>query len=181
MNSANAVISTIALAAILISAPLSAEIYKSVDKDGNVTYTDRKLENGEEVNIKRLNRTKAVATPAKSQDDQSNEAEKTQRYSRLKISSPKHDSAIEHGPGDFTVTVQIRPKLANGHKIQLYLDGQAHGEAVAGTSFELSNIFRGTHTLQVKIVDKQGKTLKKSSITDVHVFRPSVLSPGYRG
>mgnify|MGYP000138522185 FL=1 len=161
---------------LLLSNAALAEIYKSVDKDGNVTYTDQAADNSTEVKVKISNSVPAVAapTPAPTVDDE----ETAVRYKTLKIVSPADDSGIEHGPGNFTVKTSIKPALADGHAMQLFIDGAAHGKPSGRTSFKLTNVYRGTHILQVKVLSADGEVIKSSKPSSVHVFRPSVLLPG---
>lgn len=168
------------LALSLLSASLTqAEIYKTVDEHGNVTYSDKADGSQSAVELKPANSVPALVTPAP-RTDANQEAEGPIKYKKLKIVSPADDSAIEHGPGDFTVTSSIKPALVKGHKMQLFIDGQPHGSPSERTSWALKNVYRGTHTLRVKVFNAEGKVVKKSKTSSVHVFRPSVLLPGSR-
>ncbi|MEM8497872.1 MAG: DUF4124 domain-containing protein [Pseudomonadota bacterium] len=170
------------LFALSLSQPTLAEIYKTVDKDGNVIYTDKVPHDNkktEKITLKPSNSVPAIETPAiKLSPDN---PDKPFKYKTLRIVSPEHDSAIEHGPGNFSVTAKIRPTLRSSDSIQLFIDGEPHGKPGNSTSWALKNVFRGTHMLQVKILNERGKTLKKSKKSTVHVFRPSVAHPGNRG
>ncbi len=172
----------IPLLGLAISQNSLAEIYKSVDKDGNVVYTDQAPHGGkktEKITLKPSNSVPAIETPAiKLSPDN---PDKPFKYKTLRIVSPEHDSAIEHGPGNFSVTAKINPNLRNSDSIQLFIDGEPYGQPGSSTSWALTNVFRGTHILQVKVLNARGKTLKKSKKSSIHVFRPSVAHPGNRG
>lgn len=172
----------IPLLSLSLSQPSLAEIYKTVDKDGNVVYTDQAPHGNkktEKVTLKPSNSVPAIETPAIKLSPDS--PDKPFKYKSLRIVSPENDSAIEHGPGNFSVKVKIKPNLSNSHSIQLFIDGEPYGQPGNSTSWALTNVFRGTHILQVKILDARGKTVKKSKKSSVHVFRPSVAHPGNRG
>lgn len=168
---------------LIVCAMAQAEIYKSTDIHGNVTYTDRPGKSAKPVDVRSTNSIPAVKTPKLD----NNEAESplavddTVTYRYVRIVEPADDSGIEHGPGNFTVRASSKPGLAEDHALQLYLDGAAYGKANTSGSFALTNIDRGTHELKVTVVDAAGKPLKSSKPINVHVFRPSVLQPGLSG
>ncbi len=178
----------IALLGLLLSLPSLADIYKTVDKDGNVIYTDQAPvgdKKTEKVTLKPSNSVPAVETPgiklSPTTADTAADPSKPFKYKTVRIVSPENDSAIEHGPGNFSVSATIRPELRNSDTVQLFIDGKPHGKPGKSTTWALKNVFRGTHMLQVKVLNASGKTLKKSKKSSVHVFRPSVAHPGNRG
>lgn len=160
-----------------------ADIYKSTDIHGNVTYTDKPDKSSKPVDVRSTNSIPAVKAPKldKNEAESSLAADDTVNYRSVSIVEPADDSGIEHGPGNFTVRASSKPKLAEDHALQLYLDGAAYGKANTSGSFALTNIDRGTHELRVSVVDSAGKALKNSKPIKVHVFRPSVLQPGLSG
>ncbi len=165
------------------SAAAHAEIYKSTDADGNVTYSDQPDKSAEPVDVRDINAIPAVKTPEpdKKAVDSPSTVQKTVTYRSVRIVEPADDAGIGHGPGDFTVRANSKPKLAKGHVLQLYMDGKAYGDANTTGSFALTNINRGTHKLKVSVINADGKTLKSSKAIKVNVFRPSVLLPHYNG
>ncbi len=169
--------------AVIVCASAQAEIYKSTDIYGNVTYTDKPAKSAKPVDVRSTNSIPTVKAPKvdKSEAESSLAAENTINYRSVRIVEPADDSGIEHGPGNFTVRASSKPKLAEDHALQLYLDGAAYGKANTSGSFALTNIDRGTHELKASVVDSAGKALKNSKLIKVHVFRPSVLQPGLRG
>lgn len=169
---------------LIICAMAQAEIYKSTDSYGNITYTDRPEKNAKPVGVRSTNSIPAVEVQKIDQSDADPalaNAKGAVKYRFVRIIDPADDSGIEHGPGNFTVRASSKPKLAEDHALQLYLDGEAYGKANSSGSFALRNIDRGTHTLTVSVVDAAGKALKRSKPITVHVFRPSVLQPGLSG
>ena len=76
---------------------------------------------------------------------------------------------------------QIRPGLRPGDRVTLALDGRLlAGVSPTGTSFTITPVDRGTHTLMVSIVDADGRGLCQSSAVTVHVRQPSLYSPTRR-
>ena len=80
-------------------------------------------------------------------------------YTDAVIVSPANDTAVRNNAGNLTVRGQVSPKLASGHRVQLLLDGVPQGAPRRTLEFSLENIDRGTHHLQVRIVDSGGQGL----------------------
>lgn len=155
-----------------------AAIYKTVDKDGNVIFTDTRPvdEPSEEVKLRPI--TQMSSTPARRSGSslQGEEGESKNLYSHLEIIEPANDSTVRE-QGNFTVKVVTEPRVLSGHRIRLLLDGDVVGESKRKLSFDLTNVDRGTHTLTVEIVDNRRKVVQSSSSTvHVHrtVYRPAV-------
>ncbi len=168
----------IALASSLLA---QAEVYKSTDANGNVTYTDQPDKNTRPVDVRDTNSIPAVKISEPDKDAAGSPSTETETvtYRSVRVVEPADDSGIPHGPGNFTVSASSKPELAKNHALQLYMDGKAYGEANTTGSFALTNVDRGTHKLNVSVVDAAGKKIKSSKTIKVHVFRPSVLQPAY--
>jgi hypothetical protein len=164
--------------AILFGRPLAAaeEIYRVVDEDGNVAFTDIPPNDADAVvephSIPGTNITSAVSTAPKS-------ADKTDRSDALaayitRIADPASESTIPMGPGDFVVEAEISPRLDSGEQLILLLDGDTVGAPQAVPRWQLSNVFRGAHRLQVVRVSETGAAQSQSSEHAVYVMRPTV-------
>ncbi len=95
------------------------------------------------------------------------------RY-QLQILSPAADEAIRNNAGTVSVTVEAEPALQPGHFYQLLLDGEPFGAPGEQTSFQLSNVDRGTHQLAVAVVDAQERVLQQSESRSFHLIRTSL-------
>lgn len=170
------VIPTVLLLSICFSA--FAQVYKTVDDQGNVTYSDQTQNDSQTMELPRSNTVPAIEVPKKITADESDSPETSILYKSIKITSPADDTGFGHGPGNFTVSISTSPALGKNDKIRLLMDGKTHSEG-SSTEFKLSNITRGSHTLQAVIISSTGKVLKKSRSITVHMMRPSVVSPSY--
>ncbi|WP_257297336.1 DUF4124 domain-containing protein [Endozoicomonas sp. YOMI1] len=145
-------------------------IYKTVDQDGNVIFTDSRPAHqpSEEVKLRPLT---PMSPAPRSNPDSSKPAQKASResYSRLQIIKPANNATVRN-QGNFTVTIATAPKILEGHKVRLLLDGELVGEPRRNLTFELKNVERGTHNLTVEIIDNQAKVIQSSSNT-IHVHR----------
>ncbi|TGN38536.1 DUF4124 domain-containing protein [Marinobacter confluentis] len=163
----------------LLSFPVAAEIYRQVDAQGNVTYTDEPSDQApaETVRIKpvttvTLPKPEAVREPEQLREKVEKEGA---AYSDLRFTAPEDDQAFHSGSGDVAFQVASSPGLKNGHKYEVTLDGQPVGQSTSGT-VSVRNIDRGTHRAGVNIVDSSGVTIKTGDTITFTIHRPSVLN-----
>jgi Domain of unknown function (DUF4124) len=168
---------TLLLAILLLLPQLgTAQIYKTTDGDGNVSYSDTPPANGpsEQVKLRETNSTPApeMAEPAPSYPDPADDAEEGAEYS-VSISSPANETTIPMGPGNFSITAAVEPALSQGALLQLYVDGSPSGNPQSSNGWTLTNVFRGAHDLKVAVVSNRGDPLAESEAVRVYVLRPS--------
>jgi len=165
------------LAALLLLPQLgAAQIYKTVDENGNVSYSDTPPASGPSEQVK-LRETNSAPPPEMPETRtapaaQSGETEKS-AYS-VTISSPPDQTSIPMGPGNFSVSASVEPALGNGALLQLLMDDSPWGQPQSAGNWSLTNVFRGAHDLTVAVVDGEGERLAESKPVRVYVFRPSV-------
>jgi len=97
-------------------------------------------------------------------------------YKKVEILAPANDETIWDNIGTVSVKVGLAPDLqvARGHKVVLSVDGNP-SEGAAATAFTLPNMERGTHSLQVTVVDEGGAALSTSPTVTFHLKKHSVL------
>ncbi|APZ41922.1 hypothetical protein [Acidihalobacter ferrooxydans] len=93
---------------------------------------------------------------------------------KIQILSPQDKQAIRANNGHVTVHLAIRPALAQGQTIRLYVDGQS---AYAGHSLTigLPNLDRGAHHAYAQVVSPGGDVLARSDTVTFYVLRHSIL------
>lgn len=160
----------IALASI--SLVCVAQVYKHVDENGNVTFTDKPPPNSELIEIREPNTLAAPANIEYHTETAPEAAAVAEGYA-VKITSPANETVIPRGPGIFSVSANVAPSLQSGSKLQLLIDGVAEGEPQRSSTWALSNVYRGTRQLEVVVLDDGGKELAKSKAVTIYVFRPS--------
>lgn len=171
----------VVLAATLASTAALAEVYKRVDAQGNVTYSDEPLDGGEAIEVKPVT---TVTLPKADQvreivernkRDKGDKQPPSQLYGKISFQSPEDKSAFHSGSGDVTFAVSSQPALRRGHLFEVSLDGQPIGQNASG-QFSVNNVFRGTHEASVKIVDGQGRIIQSGQSINFTIHRPSVLN-----
>lgn len=163
--------------------PAYAEIYRWVDSDGNVVYSDEPHADAETVDLP----ASTVYTPVEETDslklspDEENTTElnspEIPSY-QLRIITPADDESIWVNNGNVSVTMIVEPDLdtERGDQILVELDGTQVGPAQSETSFQFNNLSRGTHTLAAMVVDSTGTVLTNSSSVTFHLHRTSILN-----
>ena len=167
------------LSGALCLAPAHKTIAQAVctvtDADSTVTFTDTPPLSGdgtvEEHSVQAPNSAKlppttpAPAAPAA--------VKEPARYN-TRIVTPSDNATIPMGPGNFAVQAAWNPSLASGETLQLLLDSEPVGAPQQTTSWQLTNVYRGEHLLQVVRLDESGAQLEASAASTVFVLRPSV-------
>ena len=154
---------------------IAQPMYKVTDADGNVTFTDTpplssdgKIEEHSVHAPNSAKPTEATRAPAESV-----EVEEPIRYD-TRIVTPADNATIPMGPGNFSVQVSLSPRLEAGENLLLLMDGEPVGTPQRIPNWQLSNVYRGEHRLQVLRVDDEGAELDASNISTVFVMRPIV-------
>lgn len=89
-------------------------------------------------------------------------------YRSARIIEPEEGQVIQR-PGTFSVIVDVEPNLRSGHRVQLFLDGEAHRIPNTEGRFSVSSTASGEHTLQVKVIDQGSGVLESSAVRTITV------------
>jgi hypothetical protein len=164
------------LLVLLFSLPMmvAAQVYKSVDENGNMVFSDKPPTDGSSSEKISAGSTNTLAPPPQVHRPAPVIEEKKIEY-KAEIIEPVQDTTIPIGyVGNFLVNAAVTPALPSGASAQLQMDNVAAGGPQSGLSWSLNNTFRGTHTLIVTITDADGSTLAVSDPRTVHVMRASI-------
>ena len=151
------------------------EAYRWVDEDGVVHYSDRPREGAEAIRLPEPNvATIPRRTPRSAQPDEadSEAGEPATGYTSIEIVSPKAEETLWNIEGVLSVSVALQPGLQPGHQVRAYFDGEM--QPVSGTSFQLQEVWRGVHNLQVEVVDGTGKLMIRSRPSRFYVQQNTV-------
>ena len=149
----------------------AAEVYKIVDADGNITYTDQPgASAAERLNLPQINQTTAPAKRAEDKPAAETEANFA-GYSSARISSPEDQAVILHNQVNIIVQLVLEPQLQPGHLVQFSVNGVAQGLPVSATAYQLDNIERGSHRIGVAVVNGRNRTLIVAKPVIVNVKR----------
>lgn len=164
------------LIAIVCALPAGAEVYKVIDKDGRVTYTDDPPQNApyEAVELKPINTQPPVEVQANPRPQaQPNRSDDAPLYA-LNIAAPADGTAVPPGQRDLQIEVQLEPALRGDHRIQFMLNGAPVGEPTTRYQTIIHEIFRGEHSVSAAVLDANGRVIATSPGVTVFVIRPTV-------
>lgn len=157
-------------------AATAAAVYKTVDSEGNVTYTDDASSNGEKVDVKPV---PTITLPKKEQvqevikkNKSGNKKQQSQTYDSVTFDAPANESAFWSGGGAVGFTVSSSPALRKGHQYEVTLDDQPIGQNKSG-QFTVDLVDRGTHEASVNIIGPNGKIIQSGNSISFTVHRPS--------
>lgn len=157
-----------------------SKIYKSTDESGNPVFSDEATEGAEEIRVEEPTTfspdtlTQQYDQFTRSRDeDQDTESS----YKRLAITSPANDQTIRSNPGNFEVNFDVSPSPRAGHTLQLLMDGEVYRQIDGAGPIQLTNVDRGTHKLQLQVVDSDNKVLQKGPAVTIHLLRHSIRHP----
>ncbi len=139
-----------------------AGVYKSVDEDGNIIFTDKPVPGAEEIQVDEVQTIKAPETKPFKYTPRPKPVPDG-GYTGIVITNPSEGQVIRDNTGNVTISVSVAPRLQTnlGDRLILYMDGQAVREGSSG-SFSLENIDRGTHEIYAA-VERDGKKVTSSS------------------
>ena len=162
--------------ALLVSVPaLAQKIYRTVDENGNVVFSDQPPPQGqaaEQVELGELNT--AAPLEVRPRPEPAPEEPEPAPEPGISITSPGDESTIAMGPGNFSVSGRAEPPLGPGERLQLLMDGEAIGPAQASNRWSLEGVLRGPHDLVIRRVTASGKVLAESDSVRIYVLRPSI-------
>jgi len=155
-------------AALAMAGAVFGQAYKWVDEDGLVHYSDRPHEGAERIQLPSSGRsTRSTYTPPTRTQPTANttqpaepEQEKAFSYESITIASPAAEETLWNIEGILNVTINLQPGLEQDHRVRVYFDGTP--QMVDGLSFQIPEVYRGAHNVQVEILDQTGKLMIRS-------------------
>lgn len=152
-----------------------AAIYKWQDENGNTVFSDQPRERAQKVETGTPQTFRPSLAPPPAETPAVTEATGT-LYSGLAIASPANDAAIRDNAGNVTISITITPALdtASGHYLTVMMDGTVVADRVTAASVSLTNVDRGTHSVQAQIRNAAGNVLRTSATSVFHLQRISI-------
>lgn len=153
-----------------------AEMYKWVDADGNITYSDRPQPGASnddevtEVTVPPVNTVPAVDTSVLDKSEETKQDNQPGAES-ISIISPQDDEAIRENAGNVSISVAVEPILVD-ETVAIYLDGNEVSRGQA-TNVYLQNIDRGTHIITAEVISAEGNIVASASPVTFHLLRYS--------
>ena len=169
--------------ALFLPSVAAGDIYRHVDEDGNVSYSDEPRDGGERVNVEDSGssvefRTPDMPEPIRNRDD--SEPDDESRFPNLRIVKPEDEGTVRDNQGLVDVRAAIDTRLPQGYRFTFLLDGSPAAEDTPSPQTQLTGVNRGEHTVQVRIVDPGGTTVAESEAVTFYMHQASRLTGGER-
>jgi Domain of unknown function (DUF4124) len=152
-----------------------AEVYRVINEDGSVSYTDNPPAGDptvESVSLPPINTQPALET--KTVVKKVADKEEFAGYNQISILSPASGTTIPPGHQEIPVEISLEPSLHSGHLIQLMFNGQPYGPPTTSTLFNINSVARGEHSIQARVLDSERNTVGQSNSVTVYVKRHSI-------
>lgn len=176
---------TITLLLLCLSLPgiQAAEAWRFVDADGNVEYSDMPRPGAVRIQLPEP-RTVPARLPEPVEETMPATADEAARelprnavaYREIAIVDPANEDTLRDNGGNLLVSVSLKPSLQTqfGHRLQLLLDGAVYATGTA-SNFAITELDRGTHTVQAVVLGLDDAPLASSAPVTFHLHRTSIL------
>lgn len=171
------------LAALTVTFSASAqEIYRWVDKDGVVHFSDQPgSDKAELITVLEPSTFQGPdeggdsASPASGSSARVAQEPEISPYRGMAIVAPTPDQVFFGADAVVTATANLDGTLLPDHSVVFFLNGNRH--QAQGLSAEFTNLARGTYFLRASVLDQAGRPVISSQQTTFHVRQPSINSP----
>lgn len=158
----------------------AADIWRWTDADGVVHFSDQPRPGAVKVNVGPISGPSGSGPVPEPPAEVTSEPERRQpsfAYSSCVVQSPENDQTFS-GVQPITVILAIEPELQDGHRVQVYVNGARRTDWPAdATNFTLPEVYRGSHTLQARIVDSGNRVLCSAPTVTFHLQQTGLNSP----
>lgn len=171
----------LALLGLLAAAAATADVWRWVDADGVVHFSDTPVEGAERVDVSEARRTTGARVYSRPGYDTVDEAEpETEEapfsYDSFSVVSPAAEETLWNIEGVLNVSLALTPALQSGHQVRVYLDGTAQ-MTTSTTSFAITEVWRGVHNIQAEVIDQTGALMIRTQPNRFYVQQNTVRGP----
>jgi hypothetical protein len=169
----NTLLNSLLMLALVSLSSANAALYKGLDSEGNVVYSDTAFEDAEKFTPPPI----SVMDAAKAKVDEEVAEEKEPeefKYMSFDIISPENNETIQNNP-NVTVSLKLKPGLntEEEHNIWMLLDGKPVVKNTQSLSVQLGRLERGAHKLQAQIRNEAGEIILRTRTTVVFIHQTS--------
>jgi hypothetical protein len=161
-----------ALGLLIAGSAAATTLYRWVDAQGVVHYSDTPQPGAEKIEIQSAQTYRAPAA-AKSTTAAQKPATQAAAY-QCSITTPTPAQSF-YNPEAVAISVSVSPELVAGDQLVVTVDGSP--VPASGQDFQVAAPERGDHTIGFAVRDSAGKTACTAAPVIFNVQRPSLLSP----
>ncbi|NOR19874.1 MAG: DUF4124 domain-containing protein [Xanthomonadales bacterium] len=169
------------LVLVLAAMPLTAQVYRVVDEDGNVTYTDQPPGDGSKP-IK-LQPISVIETPkyetkpkpkAEGEDGEPLSLRSLRRmYRDFAIVAPQSEESIWHPEAPITVAWSTGSQLQDGMTVSVSIDGKLQ-TSTTDRVIPVGNLDRGEHTVTAELTNERNQKVATAEPIVFFIRRPNL-------
>ncbi|PKI00683.1 DUF4124 domain-containing protein [Glaciecola sp. 33A] len=160
----------IILGLALSSSAHAGKIYKTVNTDGTITYSDQPTPGAIEVDFA-SNTTTIVQNPNIQTKQLKTIKQKKPVEHALNVISPVIDGTIRNAMGNVTISASVTPNAPGHYELSLH---EKKLRSTSGT-FLIKDLPRGEYSYQINFVSTSGKVIASSSVRRFFMHKPSAL------
>jgi len=169
--------------ALLAANPLMAQVYKVVDEDGNVTYTDKPPPDGSKpiklapISVIEAPTYEKAPDPAKKGEEGEELSLRDLRrlYRDFSIISPQPEESVWHPDGPVAVAWSVGNPLQEGMQVTVYLDGKRQA-TTTDQIIPVAGLERGEHTVTAELKDAKNRKIATAAPIIFFIQRPNTYT-----
>ena len=174
------------LTVLMIGGVATADTYRWVDENGVIHFSDRPHPGAERIELGEVQTfSSPVQAPAgappdagSAQPPPDDAGAAAASYDTFRIVAPQPEETIRNNAGILDIPIDLSPRIRQGHRINLYLDGEpVAGVPRAATSFTIDGVVRGAHTLRAAVADRSGDIVQETPTVRFYVQQVSIQNP----
>jgi len=150
---------------LLLTGPLAAQVYKVVDEDGNVTYTDTPPPDGSgpmnlpELSVVETEKVEPVElesdTGAAAENQEPTPRELRRMFSDFRITNPAPEETFWGTQNTVVASWGSSQPMLPGMTVRVFVDGKQFGDSQQGVM--ALTLDRGEHTVSAQLLDARGR------------------------
>ncbi|MBV1907709.1 MAG: DUF4124 domain-containing protein [Kangiellaceae bacterium] len=161
----------------------SKKLYRHVDNNGKVYYSDQPSAGAKEINIEPVTSIKMekikVDLEGLVEENQIKRGPNAEYYNFIGFQGLENDGVVRNNGGFVTFTVSIDPELSKAHFLRFFIDGKQVGEKQKALIATVKDIEYGSHSTYFEVVSGGGKVVQKSETIQfnlLHIVRRNANS-----
>lgn len=175
-----------AFSLVVVTNTVLAQVYKIVDEDGNVMYTDRPPKDGSKpVKLAPISVIEAptYGQPAKAakEDAESVNVEQIslkylrKNYADFAIVTPQQEESVWNPDKAMAVAWNTRYELQEGMQVTIYIDGMQYSKTT-DQIIPVSKLDRGEHKIEAQLTDARNRKIATAEPVTFYIRRPNLYS-----
>ena len=151
------------LCCLAATAVMGDDLYKWVDAQGNVHYSDKPQPGAQKLTLPKAATYTAPVSADQAAQAPDQPAPTPASITRFEIVSPQQDETLWNTQ-NVTVSLAVDPALQSGDTVTITLDGVTKGP-LEGLSAEFTDLDRGAHTITAVLQTADGVTKTAKQVT----------------